>query len=872
MSDGPTRPGLRRRPRARWRALLGLWRAELRAHRGRTLATGVTIALGAALLTAALVLGDSARTSIEDGAGVEYAGPAGSSPGRRGADVVVRTSAVSDSAGGATSSGGATGAAGTGIAPEQLARLRGLPGVERAAAFVQAEAAVQVGDRVRGITVESLADDPSFVWQQLEAGRSPVSGSEIAVTRDTLDELRIRLGDRLALGRPGVGRALFTVVGVLDVRGSLQVGRSPYGVVTPAVAQSLAGTVGPTAVLLRATPGTSPDRLVDVVNARAPVGWPETASSLRSASLGVNADRAVALSSVAASFAAVGLLIAGLVLGTTSTVALGSRRRTLALLRALGAPRAVAVALIVAEVLALAAVAAIVGAAAGVLLARLGLPATASIPGLPRIDGAAFTVHPGALAAAVGAALLLAAIAATVPALWVARIRPADALREAPGRRPTPVGSLVGPSLLAAGIVAALALDGWPGMIVATVLLTAGALGSIAPAMRAVAAVGTRRATGRRVLRRLNARTIAHQPSRAAAEALAVVVAVALVSATWLGSASIAETASARLARTAQPDLTLGAPSGQEVVAPELRRSLRQVDGVQATVGVRSSPEAIVVGTGARRRVRVAGGVAGVSRRALDAVFPADAAVHRLRDDVVLLPRTGYPPYPPGARVSLRGPHGRVDGLRVEYVRDLPATSLVTPALLRQVARRTEVHVAWIRLGTGPQRTAALAEVAGLAVLGGPLPIDGPALTDARITHAIETARTAATALLALAILVAIIGAATTFALSVAEQRREHVTLRAIGLDRRRLRSLLLRRVVAVTVVGTAIGVLLGTALAVLLVDRVAAALDVPAVHAWPVPPIVVLVVAVLLVVRAATLLPLDRAARVSPARALAEG
>jgi len=869
VSGDAAPPELRRRRGARGRALLRLWRAELRAHRGRALATGVTVALGAALLTAALVLGDSARSSIEDGAGIEYAGPAGPADGRRGADVVVRAGAVSDASGATAASSGATG---SGIAPADVARLRRLPGVERAGAYVHADAAVQVGDRVRGITVESLADDPSFVWQQLEEGRSPSSGSEIAVTRDTLDELRVGVGDRVALGRPGVGRALFTVVGVVDVRGSLQVGRAPYGVVTPTVARALARTAGPTTVLLRGASGVRASRLVELVNARAPVGWPESAASLRTASLGVNADRAVALGSVAATFAAVGLLIAGLVLATTTTVALGSRRRTLALLRALGAPRSVAVALIVAEVLLLAAVAAVVGAAAGVLLARLGLPATAAIPGLPRIDAASFTVRPGALAAAVGATIALAAVAAVVPALWVARIRPAEALRDAPGGPAGVRAGLAGPALLAAGLAAALLLDGWPGMIAAAALATAGALGSIAPAMRVVAAVGARRATGRRVLRRLSARTIAHQPARAAAEAVAIVVAVALVSATWIGSGSTAETVSARLARVPQPDLTLGAPAGSEPIAPQLRRSLRGIPGVEAVVGVRSSPEATIVGTGAARRVRVPGGVAGVSRRALAQVFPAGAAVRHAPDGVVLLPLGDYPPYPAGARVSLRGPDGRVDGLRVRYVRDLPLTSMVSPRVLARVARTTEVHVAWIRLGAGSRRAAALSEAAGLAILGGPLPLDGPALTDARVTRAIETARTAATVLLALAILVAVIGAATTFALSVAEQRREHVALRAIGLERQRLRSLLLRRVLVVAVVGTTIGVALGAALAVLLVDRLADALGVSPVYSWPVLPILALVAVVLLVARAAVLLPLERAAHVPPARALAEG
>ncbi|MDX8150919.1 FtsX-like permease family protein [Patulibacter brassicae] len=865
--------GLRRRRGAPFRALLRLWRAELRAHRGRVLATGLAVGLGAALLVAALVVGDSARSAIRAGAGVELGGPA-AGPGRRGADVVLRTNAQAGDAGASPAS---LGAPGTGLGETQVADLRRLPGVERVGTLTQAVAAAQVGDRVRGITVESLADEPSFVWQQLEAGRSPAAPAEIAVSPGTLDALRIRLGDQLAIGRPGVGRARFTVVGVLDLRGSLRFGGAPYGVVTPGAAQALARTTGPTTALLRAAPGTTPQRLVEAVNARAPVAWPETASALREASLGANADRVVALGAVGTAFAAMGLLVAALVLGTTATVALASRRRTLALLRALGAPRGLAVGLVVLEVVGVALAAAVVGTGVGVLLARLALPAAGAIPGLPAIEGGSFTVAPEALAGAVGGAVLLAVLAAAVPALWVARIRPAEALREAPGAgRSARVARAAGPILLVLGTAAAVLVEGWAGLVLAAALLVPGTFLAVGGAMQLVAGGLGRRARrrgARGVLGHLVAREIGHGPGRAAAEAVAVVAAVALVSATWIGSASVAETASARLARTGQPDLTLGVPSGSDVIAPQLRRSLRDVRGVAAVVAVRSSPQATVVGQGAARRTRVAGGVAAVSDRALRAVLPASAATARgVGAGEVALPRSDFPPFPEGARVALRGPSGTVRDLRVRYVRDLPLTSLVRPDVLERVARRTAVHTTWIRLDDGAGRTRALDEIVGLSVLGGPLPLDGPALADARVTHAIQTARTAATALLALAILVATIGAAATFALSVAERRRDHATLRAIGLDRERLRRLLLRRVLVVLAVGTGAGVLLGGALATVLVDRLAHALGIPAVHVWPVLPIAGLVAVVLLVARAAALLPLERAAHVAPARALAEG
>ncbi|MCW2749698.1 MAG: efflux transporter permease, partial [Aeromicrobium sp.] len=221
------------------RTLRRLAAAEARAHRGRTIAAIVTVALGAGVLTTTLVFADTMHTAVDKGLSVAY----------EGADVVVRA----DQGSGADEA--SAGQGGNGIDQAAVTKITELPGVARTATQVRATGAAQVGNVTRGINLESLATGSSFVWQRWAAGRPPQTGTEIALTQATLDELKIGLGDKIALGNPSVGRAVFTVVGIVDVRGSLSREGSAYGVVTARVAEALAGINEPNVVLAKTLPG-----------------------------------------------------------------------------------------------------------------------------------------------------------------------------------------------------------------------------------------------------------------------------------------------------------------------------------------------------------------------------------------------------------------------------------------------------------------------------------------------------------------------------------------------------------------------------------------------------------------------------------------
>jgi putative ABC transport system permease protein len=114
--------------------------------------------------------------------------------------------------------------------------------------------------------------------------------------------------------------------------------------------------------------------------------------------------------------------------------------------------------------------------------------------------------------------------------------------------------------------------------------------------------------------------------------------------------------------------------------------------------------------------------------------------------------------------------------------------------------------------------------------------------------------------LLLLSIVIAAIGIANTLSLSVHERVRELGLLRAVGMGRRQLRSMVRWEAVLISVLGAAVGLVLGTGLSWAVVT----ALGREGLDRFAVPPapLVVIVLAAALLGVVASILPARRAAR----------
>jgi putative ABC transport system permease protein len=843
------------------RTLRRLAAAESRAHRGRTVAAIVTVALGAGVLTTTLVFADTMRTAVDDGLSVAY----------EGSDVVVRANQDS----GVDEAGAPAG--GNGIDQASVTKIARLPGVAHTSTYVRASGAAQVGKITRGIDLESLATGSSFVWQRWSEGRPPRAGNEVALTRASLDELKIGLGDQVALGNPDVGRSVFRVVGIVDVRGSLSRESSAYGVVTAPVAEALAGIKDPNVVLIKTRPGVKPATVVKSINAKAPVGWPESTHDLIEADSQAQGAQVDALSALVTGLAAVSLIVAAVTLATTTAAATNSRRRTIALARCIGADRGNLVLLVVLEVLLPSLAGAVLGVLAGVAVSRLALPLVGLVPGLPALRGSAFTAPLFDLLAPLIAAGFLAVLAAIIPAVLAARVPPSAALSSGP--RPEPAHPHVTAATLTLAAAVLASFGAW-GALYGPIhdklwLLAAGAvLVLIGAALVLSPVLG---ATSRWLARwvdvpasRLALTDIVRRPGTASIEAVAIVLATGMVALSWVALSCIAATTSARLSASDQPDLVIGVPSGAPVVSDSVVSQLGSIDGVAKVVAVPYGRGVTIEGRGTRSHVSLGIGTVAADPAQLSTALPHGFALDRMRDDTVYLPTTGFPPFPEGRTVTLKGPNGAVKDLAVRYVKGLEVPSAVSAATMKQVSHRLQTRTAWIKAEPGTDRGRLSDEVSGIATLGGQLPVSGPLVVDVRTGKALAMARAAAAGILGVAVLVAVIGAAATTSLVVSERTREHAVLRALGLERRGLTRLLVTRVLLVGAVASAVGVVTGSVLGVMIGRAVARGLDLPTAFRLPLVPVIAIAVLTVLLVRAVAVIPLERASYIPPSRVLA--
>ena len=134
---------------------------------------------------------------------------------------------------------------------------------------------------------------------------------------------------------------------------------------------------------------------------------------------------------------------------------------------------------------------------------------------------------------------------------------------------------------------------------------------------------------------------------------------------------------------------------------------------------------------------------------------------------------------------------------------------LVTTAALDRIAPDAPVSAMWVSLDPGADPGRVLQEVHDA------LPPDGLDVTSAaaqRVSNdrVVDSVLGIVIGLLAVAVVIALIGVANTLSLSVLERRRESATLRAIGLSRRQLRSMLAVEGMLIAGVGALLGAGLG--------------------------------------------------------------
>lgn len=644
-------------------------------------------------------------------------------------------------------------------------------------------------------------------------GRNPSGAHEMALDARTAKKAGYVLGDSVDVVLSD-GRRTFTLVAIIGFgENDSLLGATMAGFDLP-TAQVALGKVGVVdEVDIRAADSVSARELRDRVAGVLPEGV-EVLTGEQVASDGTEAvrDSMGIFTTVLLVFAGVSVVVGSFVIWNTFNVLVAQRRREVALLRAVGATRRQVLAGVLIEAVLIGLLSGGVGVLLGVglataireLLDAIGVEIPSTSPALePR------TVVVGL---AVGA--LVTTFAAIAPALAATRVAPMEALRDAvpAGGTHDSARRIAGWGLISAGLAMLLACaivgdQRWP-TVIATVLTFAGLVvtgPTLARGMAWIADHG-RRGGGWRMA----ARNIARSSRRAAATALALTIGLTVVTAVAVTATSLKASVSAAVSGGNRSDLILEPAGAGLGISPSVADVLRARDDVATVVELRESA-AQVNGHSSLVTAMDTAGIEqvmdlGVETGSLDALAPgsilvATTAAAELGVGTGDLVRVTFPET---GETSMRvvGTFSKGSLINATYVMTMTDFTANVTATLDGAILMTNVP------GTDPAEAkagieSALSEYPNVTV-------NDPADITRKAQDSVNQLLGIVTALLLLAVLVAILGIVNTLVLSVVERTRELGVLRAVGATRRQVRTVVRREAVLMALLGAFTGVALG--------------------------------------------------------------
>ncbi len=883
--------------------------AQLRRHPARYVATALAIILGTAFVAVGFLFTSTLRNTLGNALVAD----------------VVRADVV---AGPKAATGYAT------LSTAQVRAVTGTPGAVASVVIATGDADTDLPRLGRQqVTTQTVATDPRLLSQRVVDGRAPRAAGEVAIGASAANATGLGPGSTVTLSAPaedgGAERSQrYTVVGTLDPRGDLA------GVVLGLTFffPDTAGVPGPhvvTTVGLLAGDSVAPDQLRDTAAARLaalPAQGPvdagrsdpddrptvATVPEYRAASV-ARIDVAVQLvGAFVLAFAILALAIAGLVIANTFVILLTQRTRELALLRCVGAAREQVFRSVVTEAAVLGGVSAVVGialawgvsAAAVAVANRIELPVVIAAPGLTWT----------AAVIPLAAGLLVTVVAALAPARRATAVAPVAALRQDLGlavrNRKGLVRLVLGALLIVAGalgLVAGRAATGDTGVLLTALGGAVSFLGVLAAARLFVPTAARGVGAVIRLVGGLPARlgvvNVLRNPARATATCTALVIGVTLVSLVGVGAATAKASALSLVLGDNPVDVTVSTgsggylspadPAGSRGPAP-LALPAGAADRVEAVRGIEQSTVLAEAAATVRTATgeRLSGSVFGADPAALADVAREDVTAG-LRSGVALFGSQQYAVQPvrTGDRVQLVGARGAVADLTAQVDEALPLSVLVDSRTLAAVAGSPPVpSTVWARTAAldangdidevdevvnGVRRAIGEQEVTALGTSdSGALVVAGGAGTAAALVTVLDAMVKVLTALLAVALVIALVGIANTLSLSVLERRRENGLLRALGLGRAQLRATIAWEAVTLALVAVALGLGLGIFYAWLGTRSIFTGATeglARTVFVVPVGQTLLLVAVAVAAGLLASVLPARRAALTSPAAVLAE-
>ncbi|HSK49314.1 MAG TPA: ABC transporter permease [Solirubrobacterales bacterium] len=727
----------------------------------------------------------------------------------------------------------------------------------------------------------SSALPPPLESLEYVQGRQPRGSGEASLDLAAAEEAGVELGDEVTL----VGRIpaqSFRLVGFTELGGASFGGASIAQVTLPEAQRITAKRGRLDQISIAAVDGVSPEQLKRRIERVMP-------SSVRVETGEESAQRASEeireslgfLETMLLVFAFVALFVGAFLIFNTFSITVAQRITEFGMLRTLGASQRQILGSVIVEALAIGLLGALLGIAGGFLIA-LALNALFEAIGvnLPTTD-LVMKSRTIVVSLLVGVGVTL--VSSLVPAVRATRIPPIAAMRAetlVPTRRRrvlrivlTALLGLGGLGLLLGGLFGGADGDAAALMMGIGAVLVVLGVSLFSPALvRPLAALAgwplerMRRLTGR--LARENAQ---RNPSRTAITAAALMIGLALVAFVTVFAAGIKSSIAEAVDDSFQGDLVIQNSDGFSPIPPAAAVAVRQVPGVELVATLRGT-EAKLLGSGAKTRVN------GLSPDANE-VFELEweqggpQTLRKLRDDQGLLEDSFASDHglEVGERFGLLSqtgerPRFEVAGIYKTKV-GLVGGAIVTQAVMARDFDQTQDTIDFVRVAPGVDAATVQKRLETLAEKAFPT---ADVLNQQELKQKQEEQVNQLLgliyALLGLAILISVFGIANTLALSIHERTRELGMVRAIGMSRRQVRTMIRYEAVITALIGAILGMALGLAFAALIAQPLK---DEGFVLSYPVGSLVVLLVLAAVIGVIAAIFPARRASRMDPLQAL---
>ncbi len=759
-----------------------------------------------------------------------------------------------------------------------LPRIQRTPGVRRAAGAIFTPGGFfdskgeKIGSKFAPKFISSTLPGQLESLKYVE-GHRPRGPTEASIDRAAAESANLELGEEIGLVGEGRLRE-FELVGFTQL-GSASFGGASIAQVTLPVAQQLTHKRGRLdQISVAAAKGVAPSVLKRRIEAEVPRDIRvETGTESADRSSEEIRENLSFLQTFLLVFGFIAVFVGSFIIFNTFSITVAQRVSEFGMLRTLGASRRQILSSVLVEALAIGLVGAIVGIGGGFVVA-LGLNGLFETFGID-LPTTGLVLETRTVVVSLLVGIVVTFVASLVPALRSTRVPPIAALQgfvARPSRRRrlgvvilSVALALAGVALLVAGLGGGGGAGGRAAKIgIGALLIVIG--GSfytprLVPFLANVAGWPLERV--RRLVGRLARENAERNPGRTAVTAAALMIGLALVTFVTVFAAGLKSTVAQVVDENFAGGLVIQNSDGFSPIPAGAARLAAKVPGVESVQTIRSAQAKLVGGGG----VDVTAPSPGIeSAVTVEWKRGGPPVLRHLRDDQAVVSDSFASSHELSIGDSFRllSQSGRTPRFTVvgEFHSKLGVfgSVLITQPVIAREFDQPQDRIDFVETEPGADEATVQAILTRGAESAFPIAevLNQAELKESREAQ-VDTLVNLFYALLALAILISLFGIANTLALSIHERTRELGMLRAIGMSRRQVRTMIRYESVITALIGAILGMALGVIFAALIAQPLKSE---GFTLSYPIGSLVVLLVLAALAGVLAAVLPARRASR----------